>query len=340
MDSFYYLNIIWKNNIIQGSLILLFSIILASLVDYLIWYYVKRVTNKTINYVDDFLVNIFMSTVHWFILVIGFKQALLKFFNYNIAVQANLYYKIALVILIAYIVARSLAFSIGYWLKSQKKTTKIPQYVSNIVGVIVFLIALMIILSILKISITPILTSLGIAGLVVGLSLQNTLTDFIAGIKIISEEKVKVGDFIDDGQSIKGVVEDMSLNSVKIRNLNNNIVVVPNNKISSSPIINYVKSHNRIRLVIPVIITTKIPVREAKQRIQDIVEEVFNNTDGVNKSQKPEVWLTEIGQKTSISLPILTFNILINVNSYKYQFSVTDTILTKISEELWDDGEK
>jgi hypothetical protein len=55
-----------------------------------------------------------MSTVHWFILVIGFKQALLKFFNYNIAVQANLYYKIALVILIAYIVARSLAFFIGY----------------------------------------------------------------------------------------------------------------------------------------------------------------------------------------------------------------------------------
>jgi len=149
------------------------------------------------------------------------------------------------------------------------------------------LIALTIVLSILKVSIAPILTSFGIAGLVIGLSLQNTLTNFIAGLKIISEEKIKIGDFIDDNNSIKGVVEDMSLNSVKIRNLNNNIVIVPNSKISDNPIINY--SRNDIRVVVPVTIVIGKPLQEIKRDIEEIVTEIFNGMEGIDKKRKPEI---------------------------------------------------
>jgi len=142
---------------------------------------------------------------------------------------------------------------------------------------------------ILDISISPILTSFGIAGLAIGLSMQSTLINFIAAIKIISEEKVKIGDFIDDGNEIKGVVEDMSLNSTRIRNLNNNIIIVPNSKISDSPVINYARNESKIRIVIPVVILANQPVDKIKTKLNKIVKNIFENQDGIYKKREPEI---------------------------------------------------
>ncbi len=341
METIYYLNLFLKNNVVQGMLIILFTILLASLVDYLIWFYIKRITTKTNTYVDDFLVNVFMSTIHWFIIVIGFNQAMVKLFNLQITQQVSVYYKIIIILLIAYIVSKLLAFFIGHWLKVQKGAQKIPRYVSNIVTTIIFLIAITIIFSILNISITPLLTSFGIAGLVIALSLQNTLTNFIAGIKIIAEEKVKIGDFVDDGENIRGVVEDMSLNSVRIRNLNNNIIIVPNTKISDSPLANFVRDDNKIRLVIPVTVVANDSIDKIKTKLTEITKNVFENEAGIDKRKMFEVWLINASQANSMILPVLTFNILITISSYKYQFSITDCILSRVAREfLSPDGKK
>jgi len=219
-------------------------------------------------------------------------------------------------------------------LEVHKRAQKIPQYISNIVAVIIFLIAITIILVMFKISVTPLITSFGIAGLVVGLALQNTLINFIAGIKIISEEKIKIGDFIDGGNEIKGVVEDMSLNSTRIRNLNNNIIIVPNSKISDGSIINYARNDTKIRLVVPVTLIADKPIDEIKEKLTQITYEVFNTEEGVYKKKDPEVWLLSAEHFNSMLSPVLKFNILINIISYRYEFSVMDAILVKISKEF------
>jgi len=335
MEFFYYLNIFWANNIVQGIVAILIAVILAFVTDYLIWFYVKRITNKTHTHVDDFLVNVLTTPIHWIIIILGAKKAFLKIFDIILTKNVDLYYKIAIIALVAYVLSKLLSFFIGHWLKTQKQTKKIPQYVSNIVGVMVFLIALMIVLSMLKISITPLLTSFGIAGILMGLSLQNTLVNFIAGLKIISEEKIKIGDFVDDGTSIKGVVEDMSLNSTKIRNLNNNIIIVPNSKISDNPITNYSRNDSKIRVIVPITIVIEKPLSEIKEKLQKIVMEVFNTMEGIDKRKAPEVWIVNAGQTSSMTLPTATFNILITVISYKYQFGVADEILSRTSKNFW-----
>lgn len=219
-------------------------------------------------------------------------------------------------------------------MKSHKNTKTIPQYVGNIVSVVIFVIATTIVLVTLDISISPILTSLGIAGLAIGLSMQSTLVNFIAAIKIISEEKVKIGDFIDDGGAIKGVVEDMSLNSTRIRNLNNNIIIVPNSKISDSPVINYARNESKIRIIVPVVILADHPVDKIKSKLTTIVKDIFKNQEGVYKKREPEVWLNSAEHSSSFNLPVYKFNILINIVSYRYEFSVMDAILTRVSQEF------
>lgn len=339
MDAFYYLNLFFNNIIVRGTLLILLSIILAYLVDYLIWYYIKRITIRTNTNIDDFLVNVLTTPIHWLVIILFSKQALLMILKYRYIQEIDWSYKIILIFLIACVISKLLAFFIGHWLKVHKRAQKIPQYVSNIVAVGIFLIAVTIILIMFKISVIPLITSFGIAGLAIGLALQNTLVNFIAGIKIIAEEKVKIGDYIDGGEELKGVVEDMSLNSTRIRNLNNNIIIVPNSKISDGSIINYARNDTKIRLVVPVTLIANKPIDQIKDKLTRITYEVFNSQEGVYKKRNPEVWLLSAEQPNSMLSPILRFNILINVISYRYEFSVMDAILVRVSREFWDNKE-
>ncbi len=336
MDSIYYLNAFVNNNLVRGLFFMLLTVLSAYLVDYLIWYYFKKITLRTNNKIDDFLINVLTTPIHWFIILIGFRKSLLLTLKWPLSKQINLYFTIIMVAIIAIVVSKILTFIIKRWLKSYKNTKTIPQYIGNIVSVVIFIIAIAVVLSILDISISPILTSLGIAGLVIGLSLQSTLINIIAAIKIISEEKVKIGDYIDDGGAIKGVVEDISLNSTRIRNLNNNIIIVPNAKISDSAVINYARNESKIRIIVPVAISTDLPIDKIKSQLVEIVKDIFKNHEGTYKKREPEVWLNSAEYNNALNLPIYKFNILINIVSYRYEFNIMDAILTKVSQEFWD----
>lgn len=87
--------------------------------------------------------------------------------------------------------------------------------------------------------ITPILTALGVGGLAVALALQDTLANFFAGVHILLERPIFVGDFIklDSGQ--EGVVTDIGWRTTRVRIGSNDIVVVPNTKITSGILVNY-----------------------------------------------------------------------------------------------------
>ncbi|MBI4248274.1 MAG: mechanosensitive ion channel, partial [Elusimicrobia bacterium] len=90
----------------------------------------------------------------------------------------------------------------------------------------------MLLLSNLGISITPILTALGVGSLAVALALQDTLSNLFAGIHIVASRLVEVGDYIklDSGQ--EGYVVDVGWRATRIRELPNNIVIIPNSKLS------------------------------------------------------------------------------------------------------------
>jgi small-conductance mechanosensitive channel len=87
--------------------------------------------------------------------------------------------------------------------------------------------------------ITPILTALGVGGLAVALALQDTLANFFAGVHILLERPIFVGDYVklDNGQ--EGVVSDIGWRTTRVRLGSYDIVVVPNTKITSGILVNY-----------------------------------------------------------------------------------------------------
>jgi small-conductance mechanosensitive channel len=109
-------------------------------------------------------------------------------------------------------------------------------------------IGLLISLSVLGISIAPLITALGVGGLAVALALQDTLANLFAGIHILMEKSIRVGDFVKLETGQEGYVEDITWRTTRIKMLSNNVVVIPNNKLSQSVVINYCLPEKRLSI--------------------------------------------------------------------------------------------
>ncbi len=139
-------------------------------------------------------------------------------------------------------------------------------------------IGFLIILNVLGISITPLITALGVGGLAVALALQDTLANLFAGIHILMEKAVRVGDFVKLETGQEGYVEDITWRTTRIRMLPNNMVVIPNSKLSQSILTNYYLPEKRMSLLIPIGVSysadpvkvEKILVEEAKKGAGEI----------------------------------------------------------------------
>lgn len=142
----------------------------------------------------------------------------------------------------------------------------------------IFIIGFLIILSVLGISITPLITALGVGGLAVALALQDTLANLFAGIHILMEKSIRVGDFVKLETGQEGCVEDITWRTTRIRMLPNNIVVIPNIKLSQSVVTNYYLPEKRMSLLVPISVSyssdpekvERVLVEEAKKGAGEI----------------------------------------------------------------------
>lgn len=116
----------------------------------------------------------------------------------------------------------------------------------------ILMIGFLILLSVLGISITPILTALGVGGLAVALALQDTLANLFAGIHVLVEKPIRIGDFIRLETGQEGYVEDITWRTTRIRMLPNNMVIIPNGKIAQSVLTNYCLPEKKMAVAIPV----------------------------------------------------------------------------------------
>ncbi|WP_447975292.1 mechanosensitive ion channel family protein [Nitrospira sp. Kam-Ns4a] len=130
----------------------------------------------------------------------------------------------------------------------------------------------------LGISITPVLTALGVGGLAVALALQETLSNLFAGLHLLIEKPIRVGDFVKLETGQEGYVADIGWRSTRIRMLPNNMVIIPNNKLAQSIVTNYYMPEQRMAVLIPISVSyasdpdriERVLVEEASKAVGEI----------------------------------------------------------------------
>ncbi|MHB8843778.1 MAG: mechanosensitive ion channel family protein [Nitrospirota bacterium] len=142
----------------------------------------------------------------------------------------------------------------------------------------IYLVGFLVMLAQLGISIAPLLTALGVGGLAVALALQDTLANVFAGIHILVERSIRVGDFIRLESGQEGYVDDITWRTTRVRMLPNNMVVIPNSKLAQSVVTNYYLPEKRMSLLMPISVAyaadpdhiERILVEEAKEGAKHI----------------------------------------------------------------------
>ena len=98
--------------------------------------------------------------------------------------------------------------------------------VRNVVRIVLLVLVVLVVLSELGIDIGPLLAGAGIVGLAVSFGAQSLVKDVITGFFVLLEDTISVGDVVDLGGR-SGVVESMTIRSVRLRNLEGNVHTVP-----------------------------------------------------------------------------------------------------------------
>ncbi len=142
--------------------------------------------------------------------------------------------------------------------------------VVSIVRNLIIILGILIALSQIGISLGPLLAGLGVAGFVIGFALQDSLSNFAAGMMILMYRPFDVGDLIEAG-GVYGKVSKMSLVNTTILTLDNQTIVVPNNKIWGDVVRNVTaQTMRRVDMMFGISYSDDIPKTE--RVLQDIVD--------------------------------------------------------------------
>ena len=99
-----------------------------------------------------------------------------------------------------------------------------------IAAVVIWLLAGMLVLGELGISVAPVLATAGVAGLAIGFGAQSLVKDYFTGFFLLLEDQVRQGDIVDAG-GYAGLVEEVTLRYVRMRNFDGHVIFVPNGEI-------------------------------------------------------------------------------------------------------------
>lgn len=113
-----------------------------------------------------------------------------------------------------------------------KRAETLGQVFNNVTAVIITLITGMLILSEMGISIAPILAAAGVVGVAVGFGAQSLIKDYFNGFFLLLEDQLRHGENVEVGGK-KGVVEEVTLRHVKLRDHDGSVHYIPNGTITT-----------------------------------------------------------------------------------------------------------
>lgn len=117
-------------------------------------------------------------------------------------------------------------------------------FFSKIAKGLIYIVAAFIVISEFGYDLSGLAAGLGIGSVVIALAAQDIAKSFVAGVSIITDRPFDIGDYI-EVDTYAGTVEDITFRTTRIRDVNNQIVVLPNSFLTTTSIINATKREKR-----------------------------------------------------------------------------------------------
>jgi small conductance mechanosensitive channel len=165
-------------------------------------------------------------------------------------------------------------------------------FLSSILRAVLMLFVIVASLNELGVDTTSLVAILGAAGLAIGLSLQDSLKNFAAGVMLLVFKPIRAGDFV-EAANTSGAVKNIGIFTTTMNTPDNKEVIVPNGAIYSNNIVNYsMQPTRRVDMVFG--IGYDDDLLKAKNLLKSLLEE----DERIHKEPAPQVAVSELGDSS------------------------------------------
>ncbi|MCW8107029.1 mechanosensitive ion channel [Alteromonas ponticola] len=197
-------------------------------------------------------------------------------------------------------------------------------FLESIISAILMLFVIVASLDQLGVDTTSLVAILGAAGLAIGLSLQDSLKNFAAGVMLLVFKPFKAGDFVEVAGT-SGSVNKIGIFTSTLTTPDNKEIIIPNGKIYGDNITNYSAKHTR-RVDMVFGIGYDDDLLKAKQ----ILEEIVKQDERVLAEPAPLIAVSELGDSS------VNFNVRPWVNTadvWPVKYAITEAVKLRFDEE-------
>lgn len=202
----------------------------------------------------------------------------------------------------------------------------------NITRILVLAIGFLVMLQTLGISIAPMLTALGVGGLAVALALQDTLANLFAGIHILASKTVQPGDYIRLSSGEEGYVEDINWRQTTVRELSNNLVVIPNGQLAKTNMTNFMRPEQKLTILVQAGVSYDSDLEQVERVTKEVVTEVMTEITGALPEHEPAVRFHTFGDSR------IGFTVILGVGEFSDQYRIKHEFIKRLHRRYREEG--
>jgi small-conductance mechanosensitive channel len=217
----------------------------------------------------------------------------------------------------------------GIAAKRQSVNTGSIYTLSRILHYIILAVGIMIALSSIGIDFTKFALFASALGVGIGFGLQTLVSNFVAGLIILFEKSLKIGDFVELESGVTGEVREINMRSTLVTTNDNIDIVVPNSEFVNGRVTNWTMREAYRRVHIPFGVaygTDKELVRKAALEAANDVSLTLTT----NRLREPQLWFVEFGD-SSLNFELVVW---LNPDAVKRPGAVNARYLWEIDDKL------
>ena len=324
-----------QNPFVRSALIIVGSIVMAKLTDWIFVGIFKRWSSKTNTNLDDNIVNFLHKPIFYSILFFGFSTGvnLLGLPEYiNFAILGV--FKTATILIWLSLFAKVFTLSMDWTTRRTDnkllQSRTLPLF-NNLGKIAIGLFGAYFIFLSWNININGILASAGVLGVVLGLAAKDTVANFFAGVFLMADSPFKEGDYIMLETGERGYVKNMGLRSTRFMTRDDIEITIPNSVIAAAKIINKsggsgVEDIERIRISLQVAYGSDV------DQVKDILQSIAINNKDILDNPDPRVRFREFAD-SGIRLELLFW-----IFKPETRGRIVDTVNTEIYKQFKQNG--
>ncbi len=234
--------------------------------------------------------------------------------------------QVLLIMSISFALSKILVGMLELWSDRQQGKFPSTKLFTNLIRIVIITIGALVALDSLNISIAPFLTALGVGGLAISLALKDTLADFFSGLHILLSRKVMPGDFVELDTGERGYIENITWRNTSMKERTNNIISIPNARLSTAIVRNFNTLDSRFRVTVDVGVSYDSDLEQVREVTLDVARQVVRDVPGAVKEFEPIMRYVQFADSS------INFQVLFSVKKYGDQHTVVDEFIRRLHQ--------